>query len=321
MKRRLVYLGIALVVVVAGVEVASAVRGEPSPCRAGKDDRPVGAPPQPDPAGRNPGIWSIGTDGTSAIRVHLGVEPALQAEAFDLSPDGSRFVYPTNDGRITVANADGTTSTVLQGGLSNPLGAYGNYPRWSPDGRHIALTAEGVQVVNADGSSRRKVTTYGSGDPPNYSQETAKQPAWSPDGGRIVFSNDAYPVASNERLEVINADGSGRRILTADRRFRYQHADWSPDGQRITFSALGGYYGSWIGVVGADGRGLRRIARHCSGVHPTWSPDGKKIAFNDNYGILVMNPDGSHLERVPNTWYATSPNWSPDGTKIFFLRY
>jgi len=251
----------------------------------------------------------------------LGLEPALQAEAFDLSPDGSTFVYPTNDGTLAVAKADGTTSTVLKGGISSPLGAYGNYPRWSPDGRKIAFTAEGVQVIDTDGSGRSKVTAYGPGDPPDSREESAKQPAWSPDGKQIVFSNDAYPVSSDERLEVINADGSGRHVLTADRRFRYQHADWSPNGAQIAFSAIGGYYGSWIGVVRADGTGLRRIARHCSGTHPAWSPDGKRIAFNDNYGILVMDPDGSHLQRIPNTWYASTPVWSPDGTRIAFLRY
>jgi Tol biopolymer transport system component len=321
MKRRLIGLGLALLVVVGGVGVASAIRGGPNGCRAGKDGRPAGAPAQPDPGGRNPGIWFIGAGGTDATRIQLAVEPALQAEAFDLSPDGSTFVYPTNDGTLTVAKTNGTTSTVLQGGRPSPLGAYGNYPRWSPNGHTIAFTSDGVQVIGSDGSGRRKVTTFGPGDPPDSREDTAKQPAWSPDGTQIVFSASAYPDTSDERLEVINADGSARHILTADRRFRYQHADWSPDGAQITFSAIGGYYGSWVGVVRADGRGLRHIARHCSGVHPVWSPDGKQIAFDDNYGILVMNADGSHLRRVPNSWYGTTPAWSTDGTKIAFLRY
>ena len=84
---------------------------------------------------------------------------------------------------------------------------------------------------------------------------------------------------------------------------------------------LGGYYGSWLGIIRPDGRGLRHIASHCGGGNPTWSPDGTKIAFEDFYGLNIIDGDGTHRSRVPNSWYGHQPVWSPDGHQLLFFRY
>lgn len=121
------------------------------------------------------------------------------------------------------------------------------YPAWSPDGTQIAFTGgRHVHIVAADGSGLRRVSS-GTTDGDVY-------PRWSPDGSRLVFTRlgeteggvatdtlMTVPAAGGEArvlveggsfarwspsgeqiaftsaggLEVIGADGSGRRRLGA----------------------------------------------------------------------------------------------------------
>src|SRR5262245_59191522 len=65
------------------------------------------------------------------------------------------------------------------------------------------------------------------------------------------------------RLNVMNADGSGQRLL---KRNVCCDAAWSPDGQKILFSLNGTV------VMNADGSGERRLS---AGWGAAWSPDGQ----------------------------------------------
>ncbi len=99
-------------------------------------------------------------------------------------------------------------------------------------------------------------------------------------------------------LNVMNADGSGKRVLTRD---VWQGLAWSPDGQKFAF--VGGRDAD-VYVINADGSGQRRLTRN-AGNHfaPAWSPDGRKIAFGRGNGphseqIYIMNADGSGQRRL-----------------------
>lgn len=94
-------------------------------------------------------------------------------------------------------------------------------------------------------------------------------PAVSPDGTKIAYSLDLSPrgrgaVNDLASLVVINADGSGRHVLT--RGHRDTRPKWSPDGQMLTFqrqtrlardcgSSGTCYFEYEVFVIGADGRG------------------------------------------------------------------
>lgn len=187
---------------------------------------------------------------------------------------------------------------------------------WSPDGRRVAFVDQsGLVTVAADGSDRRPLATLAG---PN---DTIRQPEWSPDGKQIVFTADSLPESPAERLEIVNADGSGHRVLVDNDGPGYMEAAWSPDGAEIAFTAGagGGSQGSWIGIIHADGTSHRRTARHCLGRDPHWSPDGHQIIFNDAHSLLLMNADGSGMRRIPDTWDGYSSAWSDQG--IAFLRY
>ncbi len=80
-------------------------------------------------------------------------------------------------------------------------------PRWSPDGRWIAFTADRgdrnqVYLVRAAGGEARKLTAW---------KEGVGAFRWAPDGRRIAFTKHFQ---SGNTLWIVNADGTGLRQLS-----------------------------------------------------------------------------------------------------------
>ena len=87
---------------------------------------------------------------------------------------------------------------------------------------------------------------------------------------------------------------------------------WSPDGHNLVYVAAGDIY-----VVGADGRGARRLT-HGPGqsLSPRWSGDGKSIAFERLRGqhsdVFVVRADGSAEENLTSgAGKDGGPVWRP----------
>jgi Tol biopolymer transport system component len=83
--------------------------------------------------------------------------------------------------------------------------------------------------VNADGSGLTRLTTGQHDD----------TPLWSPDGKQLAFRDVVNPTQQVWRyaIGVVNADGTGRRMLTApEENTSHSLYDWSPDGDRILYS-------------------------------------------------------------------------------------
>ena len=126
-------------------------------------------------------------------------------------------------------------------------------------------------------------------------------------------------------LYVMNADGSGKRLLTR----RAGGPAWSPDGRKIAFDGTTRDGKSELYVINADGSGKRRLTRTAGQeIGPAWSPDGRKIAFsrgpNGHQQVYVMNADGSgqrRLTHLPAHNNIAGPlTWLPDG-KITFVSF
>ena len=94
---------------------------------------------------------------------------------------------------------------------------------WSPDSSRIAYRSGGINVIGADGTSPQKL---------EESFRVRGRMAWSPDGTRITYTN--YTEIANSYghiyrggsrysgggIWVIDADGTNKRQLTADRDLR-----------------------------------------------------------------------------------------------------
>lgn len=92
-------------------------------------------------------VWVMNADGSELKRL---TEPAIQASGPEWSPDGSRILFDNRFG-VWVMAADGSYPTKLvRGGVA---------AGYSPDGRKIVLTSEGLglAVVNADGTDLHPV--------------------------------------------------------------------------------------------------------------------------------------------------------------------
>ena len=140
-----------------------------------------------------------------------------------------------------------------------------------------------------------------------------RTPTWSADGRRIAFLSRRRP--GKWELHVVNADGSGPRMLMPD--VRLTALSWSPDGRRIAVAGPGqGTVG--LSVVNTDGSGRRRLSRRAEA--PAWSPDGSKIAYASD-GVWVVNADGSGRRQLTtqSAGRYTRLHWSPDGRKLAFL--
>lgn len=140
------------------------------------------------------------------------------------------------------------------------------------------------------------------------------QAVWSPDRSRIAFSSNR---AAGHDLEVMDADGRNRRVLSAGAGVDGEPA-WSPDGNRIVFaSARGGAAQLYsVGVDGGDPRQLTSAPG--ASTSPAWSPDGHTIAFvssrDGGYEIYLMDADGGNQRRITNTdTRELAPRFFPNG--------
>ena len=216
------------------------------------------------------------------------------------------------DSAIFTANPDGSDPMRLTEAHNDSA------PAWSPDGTQIVFVrrngsdkAAEIFVMNADGSNQTRLTQ----------SRDDRYPTWSPDGMKIAFSRYESGNDYGNAVYVINADGSGQRIIAKG----CSQPAWSPDGSTLAVSLDFGFGMEIIRIDGGNPTSLPGSGDYSQS--PVWSPDGSKIAFtslhdcdifdNCSLSIATVNADGSNPVRLSDTT-GQNPNWSPDGTKIVF---
>jgi TolB protein len=207
-------------------------------------------------------------------------------------------------------------------------------PAVSPDGSTIAYFGvrrprrldpdrppppERINLIGTNGRNRRAIT-------PRHLR--AIDPDWSPDGTRFVYAEARLrPGRVQNRLAIMNADGTGRRPLTRYGGPNEVNGKWMPDGQTIVFEQLRERGNrSDIATIPASGGPIRKLlSSRAWETNPVPSPDGTRIVFSgnldrhggdrlsNNFELYTMAVDGTGIDRITNN---RRPDIFPDWQRL-----
>ena len=202
----------------------------------------------------------------------------------------------------------------------------GIFPSYTRDGRrflsntaYAATFHNSLMVTSPDSADRRVVF-----DDPT---QNAVAPVWSPDGERIAFGlgryNEGTRVGALSHVAVINADGSGLRLLTEKTPGNHGFRSWSPDGRRIVYRSTSGDAKGLVILAVMSGDTPPLPSGTWPDTFPAWPPRGDRILFTSDrdgaWELYTMRPDGGDLKRLTHSpGNDAHAAWSFDGEWIAF---
>lgn len=242
--------------------------------------------------------------------------PASGAAQFNVSDTGT-LVYLSGSARRIENNLDWIGSGMKE---PQPFGMKpGLYqsPRFSPDGRKVALTVRQpspeIWIYDLNRGTLQQMT---------FALGENEVPVWSPDGRQIAYAGNG-----RNQAYVFPVDGSSpeRPIATIPDHFHLH--SWSADGSLIAFEKyVNGSPEIWM----LPTAGSRQPYRYIDHAHdPAFSPDGRWLAYvSVSVGASApgLQAQNVYIQRFPgpgeriqvSTADGTEPVWSRDGHDLYY---
>ncbi len=249
----------------------------------------------------------------------------LEPEPQPASPQSLMPAVPFAGKIVFQSNLDGDNEIYLlteQGLLQLTHNTWDDsYPKWAPDGEHIAFTANprgnhDIFVMKADGSEIRPITD---------SPANEIEPSWFPDGSQLVFTLETKRMLRKTyALYAVRLQTRKRRRLIPEFDNSHGLAHLSPDSTGVTFTGkrMMGWDVAVCDLLSQQVHFLDEGGKSC---RARFSPGGDKLAYvsskADGKGdIWMMNPDGTEKTRLTerDETYDYFPSWSPDGRFVVF---
>ena len=287
--------------------------------------------------------WDVGADLGPVTKLAFETTEGTWMNV-DVSPDGRRVVFDLL-GDIYIMSIDGSGATPATRLTSGP--AFDMQPRFSPDGRRIAIASDrdglwNIWTIDTEGKDPRQVS--------REKRWFINSPAWSPDGEYIYarrhFVKERslgageiwmfHSSGASDGLQVTERSGwqkdNGEPDISPDGRYLYYSKDVTP-GQ--TFEYDKDPNGTIYAVMRRDlvtGRERRAVSVLGGSVTPQVSPDGKTLAYIRRARLksaLYLRDLDSGRDRelfgnvdkdLQETWavHGLYPQfaWTPDGRAI-----
>jgi serine/threonine protein kinase len=238
--------------------------------------------------------------------------------AFSISDSGA-LAYEVD------ANRDLTQLTWFDAN-GKPLGVLGTpaeyaFPRFSHDGRHLALAIADSATGRTDlwiQDLAREASTRLTFDP--HDEWT---PIWSPDDSRIVYGSDAK--GSGDIMMKRSSGTGAEEVVYANRSFKVA-TDWSPDGKMILFqqeNTSGGTDWDIYLYSLEEHKAVPFLQTPFAEIGGSFSPDGRWVLY---FSIESGKPEVyvQPLSRSGAKWQISTnggsrPRWSRDGKRIYYV--
>jgi Tol biopolymer transport system component/predicted Ser/Thr protein kinase len=256
----------------------------------------------------------LGTPAPVVNGVYVGGGGVFKGSA---SPSGSLVYVAQGSAQqpLVLSGSSGQGQTLVPGD-QRP-----SYPRFSPDGGHLAVTLAGatssdIWILDLPSGPLRRLTSEGS---------VNDRPEWTPDSRNVLFRSERdargyalwiQPVDGNrpaqEFFKLANA-GVYEGVISADGAYLLFQQDTTGTGGRTWVRGLTGDTTPHVVATASDGQ--QTAAR--------FSPNGRWVAYQSDelgtYQVYVKPFPALDARYQVSLESGNQPVWSRDGRRLFYL--